>query len=450
VRYLLPETLREFARERLPDDEAIEHRRRHRDWYQALVHRAAAAWFTRDQVNVFNTLRREHANVRTALGFCLKEPDEVGVGVGLQMASELRFYWLMSGSLSEGRHWLDRLLARYATRDLVRLDALRVNGHLAALLNDYDAAESLLEEARTLAEELGDRRGRAGVIQTCGLSALFQGDAPRAAELLGEALEEHSALGDRATVAYDKVQLALATVMLEDHDQALELIQGSLRICEPSGENWTTALALFALGVEACRKGDQELATNSGRQSIRLRLPLHDRRSVGLNFEALAWSAASSGDGVRAARLFGAAQAIQQAIGTSLRALGHLARLHEEYEPKAREAIGDDRFERERQAGLEMEFDKAVDYALGEEAEPEPAPRPTAADAIAGMVPLTRREREVAALIAKGMSNKDIASALVISQRTAEGHVEHILAKLNFTSRSQVAAWIAQQTSRSS
>ena len=66
------------------------------------------------------------------------------------------------------------------------------------------------------------------------------------------------------------------------------------------------------------------------------------------------------------------------------------------------------------------------------------------------MVPLTRREREVAALIARGMSNKDIASALVISQRTAEGHVEHILAKLNFTSRSQVAAWIAQQTSRSS
>jgi len=56
--------------------------------------------------------------------------------------------------------------------------------------------------------------------------------------------------------------------------------------------------------------------------------------------------------------------------------------------------------------------------------------------------PLTRREREVASLVAQGMSNKEIAAQLVISQRTAEGHVEHILTKLGFTSRTQIVAML--------
>jgi DNA-binding NarL/FixJ family response regulator len=60
--------------------------------------------------------------------------------------------------------------------------------------------------------------------------------------------------------------------------------------------------------------------------------------------------------------------------------------------------------------------------------------------------PLTRREHQIAELIAKGLSNKDIAINLVISQRTAESHVEHILAKLGFASRVQIAAWTAQRS----
>ena len=56
---------------------------------------------------------------------------------------------------------------------------------------------------------------------------------------------------------------------------------------------------------------------------------------------------------------------------------------------------------------------------------------------------ISRRELQVARLIAAGRSNKQIAAQLVISQRTAENHVEHILTKLGFTSRAQVAAWAA-------
>jgi DNA-binding NarL/FixJ family response regulator len=57
---------------------------------------------------------------------------------------------------------------------------------------------------------------------------------------------------------------------------------------------------------------------------------------------------------------------------------------------------------------------------------------------------LTRRELEVAVLIGRGLTNRAIASELVISQRTVHGHVERILAKLNLTSRVQVAAWVVR------
>jgi DNA-binding NarL/FixJ family response regulator len=65
------------------------------------------------------------------------------------------------------------------------------------------------------------------------------------------------------------------------------------------------------------------------------------------------------------------------------------------------------------------------------------------ADAGERIDPLTRREREVAALIAQGLTNRQIAERLVISERTADNHVANILDKLGFPTRAQVAAWVA-------
>jgi DNA-binding NarL/FixJ family response regulator len=123
---------------------------------------------------------------------------------------------------------------------------------------------------------------------------------------------------------------------------------------------------------------------------------------------------------------------------------GPTAALHVEYEAAARAALGDNGFARAFEHGLRLGFDQALAYALGESALPRIQPTATQrATALPGS--LTRREREVAELIMQGMSNKQIAGTLVMAQRTAEGHVEHILAKLGFTTRSQVAAWVAEQ-----
>ena len=91
-----------------------------------------------------------------------------------------------------------------------------------------------------------------------------------------------------------------------------------------------------------------------------------------------------------------------------------------------------------------MARDQAVAHALADD-EPPAAQRPSPVPPGERGLPLTRREREVAILIARGRSNHEIAVELVISDRTAETHVSNILARLGFTARAQVAAWAVEQ-----
>ena len=84
-----------------------------------------------------------------------------------------------------------------------------------------------------------------------------------------------------------------------------------------------------------------------------------------------------------------------------------------------------------------MDPAEAVAFALGEQARPRPD------TGRAGPGQLTRRERDVAALVARGQSNGQIAASLVISVRTVETHVQHIMDKLGCSTRAQIAAWSA-------
>jgi len=129
-----------------------------------------------------------------------------------------------------------------------------------------------------------------------------------------------------------------------------------------------------------------------------------------------------------------------QPMGTTLDSYEQFAGHHRDCEREARQALGETAFQAACRRGLELPTADAVAYALQQ---PENPPGKPPAPAVSDEAPLTPRELQVARLIAAGRSNKDIAAELVISQRTAENHVEHILAKLGFTSRVQVAAWAA-------
>jgi predicted ATPase/DNA-binding CsgD family transcriptional regulator len=443
VRYQLPEILREYGRDRLTEfGQTREFRRRQRDWCRRFIADAEAGWFGPDQAELLARLRLEHGNVRSALTFCLTEPGECPVG--LEIASALRFYWLTSGRLNEGQHWLDRLLACDSQPRPIRPKDLYVSGYLAIALSDFATADRVLSDAELLAQQLGDVSGAAYVAQIRGLAAVFKHHPAEAAKLLEQALAGHRDLGDLAAAAYDQAWLALALIMLGDDRRADAHFEECLALTASVGELWVRSLALWALGIEACNRGDQVRATAAEQLSIRLRLPLDSRYLIGLNFDVLAWTATAHRDGERAGRLFGAAQSIMRAVGSSLLSNGPTSVLHDQYEAAARGTLGDRAFTRAFQHGMSLGFDQAVAYALDE---PDQPVRMHSVSQRTAPVPgsLTRREREIAELITRGLSNKEIANTLVISQRTAEGHVEHILAKLGFTTRVQIAAWVAEQ-----
>jgi DNA-binding NarL/FixJ family response regulator len=89
-----------------------------------------------------------------------------------------------------------------------------------------------------------------------------------------------------------------------------------------------------------------------------------------------------------------------------------------------------------------MDPAEAVAFALGEPARSRPG------NGRASPGPLTRREQDVTALVASGQSNGQIAASLVISVRTVETHVQHIMDKLGCSTRAQIAAWSAAQSAR--
>ena len=158
--------------------------------------------------------------------------------------------------------------------------------------------------------------------------------------------------------------------------------------------------------------------------------------------DVLATAAATLGEADRAARLLGIGHRIWATVGLPQLGSPDLVAARAAVEKQAREKAGDRGFDAAYADGLGLGFEAGIDYALGE---PDRTGPPEATPRAGNWAPLTRREREVAVLVAEGLTNPRIADRLVIGRRTANTHLEHILTKLDFTSRAQIAAWVAAQ-----
>nr|EJI93454.1 transcriptional regulator, LuxR family [Rhodococcus sp. JVH1] len=153
--------------------------------------------------------------------------------------------------------------------------------------------------------------------------------------------------------------------------------------------------------------------------------------------EALAWIAAKADRAEHAAQLMGAAEGLWESAGSTPVHIPGLHIHHEHCARQAHNALSRKRYDDAFHSGRHMTLAEAVAFALGEDTPAKPA------HADSDNYHLTKREHQVAELVADGLTNKAIATRLVISNRTAQGHVEHILTKLGFTSRTQIAAWVA-------
>ncbi|RZL85233.1 MAG: tetratricopeptide repeat protein, partial [Rhodococcus sp. (in: high G+C Gram-positive bacteria)] len=437
-RFRMLETLREYGYEKLEQTgEAVSLRRRHREWYEALALEVEAEWISADQLDWIARLKREQPNLREALEFCVDD-DPVA---GLRTAAALHVFWASQGLYSEGRRWLERLLTRESGPPTPeRANALYCATVMANVQGDIETGTALVEEGRTLAAQTSDPMIRAFVSFADGMLALYRGDLVRARSQLEATLAEFSTRGDRTLEVAALYPLGTAYGLSGMTEQSIESHERVLAITEKYGEKMYRSHSLWALGIAMWRQGDVDRAIQLLEQSLELTRQVRSPRVVAAGLEALAWIAGEQRDHVRAATLMGAAEGLARSMGGAVIIHSDLLVHHLNCEQDARRELGVAAFEKAHRSGEQLGFNDAIAYALHEQ--PPSTPRRDTGPSTR----LTKRERQVADLIAEGLTNQAIADRLVISPRTAQGHVEHILAKLGFTSRTQVAAWVVERT----
>ncbi len=221
-------------------------------------------------------------------------------------------------------------------------------------------------------------------------------------------------------------------------------IEACLETTRAAGELYTRSLALWWQGVAARDAGDLARATRLQLEALTMKEVLRDQPGLAMVLEALAGIASASGDGERAATLFGAARTMWTFVQGAPASAPFIAAEREVGEARARSLLVERSFERSFRRGQKLGTAEAIRLARNQEPRGPGAQRLTDGDE-----GLTTREREVAALLGEGLSNQQIADRLIVSVRTAEGHVENILRKLGLGSRAQVTAWVARSHDRS-
>jgi predicted ATPase/DNA-binding CsgD family transcriptional regulator len=441
ARYQILEVTREYGSARLSaagEYEAMAHR--HCRWFAGLAAHADRIWVGPQQTAVMQRLRHEGANLRVALEYATTSgPPETA----LRFAADLQNHWFVRGYFSEGRHWLDRALAMPAPRHWTRVKALRVAAWIAGIQGDADRAGALLADAVALAEALPPSPERAYLPLIEGIFRMWPGDYAEALPLLEQALVAFRALKIRNGELWTLIVLGLCRGLAGRPSSGYPDLTAAKDLGAASGEVWWQSFGLWALSVLRWRDDDYAGATAAARDSLTIGKAVEGEQfTVGLAVESLAWIAARERRDERSAMLLGVSRRMWQEMHTSLAPFRILQKWHDEVVVEVRSRLGAATFSAATRRGADLSDADVVAMAL--ERQPRARVPEPPADAAADLG-LTRREREVAALIAQGLSNKDIATRLVVAQRTAEGHVENILSKLGFTSRTQVASWLAGQ-----
>ncbi|WP_034213555.1 ATP-binding protein [Actinoplanes subtropicus] len=409
ARYRLLTVLREYGQEKLTPEQRIETGRRHRDHYLRLGQDGHRRWFSPHQAELMRHMRAEHDNLRAALEFCRTTPGEAEAG--LRLLESLWFYWI-GGQWTEAVYWSRRLHESAGARAPAAGRTRWAAGAMAAIRSRIGAILVAGAPSRPAVPE--DR------LPPIGRLAEMIADGPGDAD---PELTFH---------VLSRVEVALTFTTWGWPRRAVPVCAEALVVCEQYGEQWTRSHVLCALALAEWALGDVESAAGHAEDCLRLEYVTQDRLATGWTLELLALIDADRGAPRQAATLRGAAQRIwYETGGNDPFAVHERAGRTRIAERLARAALGDDAFEQAYRQG----------YDLG----PRDADGGGTAPAARPDVPLTAREFQVAQLIARGLTNQQIAATLVISRRTAESHVEHILTKLSLANRSQVAAWMAGQ-----
>ncbi|MBW8740829.1 MAG: helix-turn-helix transcriptional regulator [Streptomyces turgidiscabies] len=207
----------------------------------------------------------------------------------------------------------------------------------------------------------------------------------------------------------------------------------ALSVAEAHGERLTRGYALWVLGYDAWLRGSPKESTALMRACLEIHLGFNDHVGVAMALEVLAWGTAALGDHPRAALLLGALRPLARELSPT--SGGQFSEHHALCEKAAVEALGPDAYaETLTEGGAYDTPRRAVALALGAADAPGPAPA-------GGSVPLTPKEREVSACVARGMSKHQVSKTLGRSPRTVDGHLKSVLTELGFVCPTQIAPW---------
>ena len=435
TQYRMLDTIREFGAERLGrSGDAGGTRRRFVERYLAMARYFRDHFLDDDQLTRMRELRREHANVRAALEYAFgdEEDEAARESDGVELAIALSAYWRARGLAREGSYWLERGAERAREGSAERGHAVLERGHLLAMQGDAAGALAAAAQAITLAAPLGDKAlaARGYLVKTAALSG--KGRLAAAAESGEEARRRLTALEDQLGLASLDAQLTYLALLNDDIEAALGHVERGLRQLNGSRERWLHANLYMLASLGLYLAGRDIESTWTATRALQVKQEIGDVIGIAFTLELLGWLAARAGSHQRAAWLLGGADPLWERAGVRLAATASFERLHAEAVGRCGSALGGKLFAELFARGVRHPVEAMTAFAVNDAGDPAEGGGGTR---IRLPSQLTAREREIASLVAAGLSNRQIAEMLFISRRTVDAHLEHIFGKLGITSR---------------
>jgi predicted ATPase/DNA-binding NarL/FixJ family response regulator len=471
ARFRLLETVRQFAAERLEaSDDVRLCRQQHLEWYVGLADGVSPQLLRGEDVEL---LEHDYNNLRSAL----RSAIDLGDGeAALRLGTGLWLFWYMLGQYSEGYTWLTAALAVPDNRRVspARIRALSLAAHMAYCQSDFASAQPLLDEAVASRQKVHEVGELGLAIQVMGNVARGRGDLEGADKCYAEALGLNREVGNwgweavnlhhRSVIAFEQGRVPDAEIFATE----------SLALSDLHDHAFGRANALQVLGRIAASRRNKPRARELLEQSLAIQRLLRYRQGMILSLIALAATAPAQDD-PRPARLYlGECVRLARDSGDRVglaRSLEACAELHVSTEPRTavvlagaadalRGRVAAVKYPSERQR-LDIVLHAAAErmgrgvcasaFAEGHQLSLEDAVARAEQALTAPTAPsneitalLSRRELEVAGLIGIGCTNRQIARELVITERTAEHHVENIMSKLGVHSRTEIGVWSAE------
>src|SRR5919199_1240260 len=448
-RFRLLESVRDFAREQVTRcDEAEAVGRAHARYFLELAEHAAPELVGPRQRAWFLRLEQEHGNLRVALRWLWDRGEH---GLALRLTEALGYFWEVRGYLREGQQALEEALARVPdAQPRLRATLLNRLGSLLTWQGETARARVVLEEALALGRALEDVDITARSLTHLGRRATFvrppEEGTREATQLLEEALALRQQMGDRRGAANVHTQLAAIALGQRAYARAEHLAQAALATYREVGDETGATVAVVLLGMAAGEQGDTTRAVAFMQQGLESSRLLQDRRLLLLESNLVVWwLAGEQGDPEHLAVLLGAAEAMGEAMasvtggGWDMRSAEVAAAL--------RARLGTDHFEAARREGRALSFvqiSELVALVLNEVGTGG-VDDEEARGARRQQTLLSKREEEVLRLVAEGLTNKEIARRLILTENTVKTYVTSLFNKLGVDSRAQAVAVAAHE-----